>query len=190
MDAVKITQCGKPRTGKTTETEKVRNTFKSNGFGILIIDIKSEAVYQNAKTITIDQLAQWKGSGEYKVAFTGNFSIDKLFKTIQNNKKARNFLLILEDAKGYLNSTTSIETRAVIGACRQWGITLLANFWSMRQVPPFFADMTDILILRKTNDPVQKWQDLERFPHPDKLFKVYQEVSQSKDPYFAKRVKL
>lgn len=190
MDAVKITQCGKPRTGKTTETEQIRNAFKQKGFGVIIVDIKSEAIYKDVKSISIQQLAKWKGTGEYKIRFTGEFTVDKFFGTIERNKNARNFLLVLEDAKGYLNSSVSIETRGVIGACRQWGITLLANFWSMRQVPPFFADMTDILILRKTNDPANRWADLDRFPNPVELLKVVQEVRQNKNQFFAKRVKI
>jgi hypothetical protein len=179
MDAKKIIQCGIAGTGKSTLTEEMRKKFLAMGFGVLIYDIKNEKCYQDVPLMPLSALKRWNGKGEYKVSMLSDddFDIVDVFKIIRDRKGGlRNFLFVLEDSDGYIYAGVQKPIRAVIGACRQWGITLLANYWSVSQVPPFFAEMCNYLVVRKTNDDFKKENDVPKFPKKDLVFETCKKV--------------
>ncbi|MEA5404489.1 hypothetical protein VB776_16270 [Arcicella sp. DC2W] len=193
MDAKKIIQTGNAGTGKSTITEQIRKQYLNNGFGVLIYDIKNEKAYESVPNMPLSALKKWNGKGEYKVSMLSddNFSIVDVFKIILERKgKLRNFFFVLEDAHGYINPQTAKPIIAVFGASRQWGITFLANYWAIKQVPPFFCEMCNYLIIRKTNDSFKRPQDLEKFTKPDEIFRAWQTVQNHKDNYHSVTLKI
>lgn len=193
MDAKKIVQVGIAGTGKSTLTEKMRKNFKDKGFGILIYDIKNEKCYEDVPLMPLSALRRWNGKGEYKISMMSDddFDILEVFKIIRDRKgELRNFLFVLEDANGYINSGVQKPIRAVIGACRQWGITLLANYWALHQVPPFFAELANYLIIRKTNDTFTRAKDVEKFTKQDLVYDSWRKVQSHPDNFYSITLKI
>lgn len=193
MDAKKIIQVGIAGTGKSTLTEQIRHQYKQKGFGVLIYDIKGEKVYQDVPLMPLESLKRWNGKGEYKISLLSDqdFDIVEVFRIIRDRGgNLRNFLFILEDANGYVHNSTQKPIRAVFGACRQWGISILANYWALEQVPPFFAELCNYLIIRKTNDTYQKWNEIKKYPKPEQVFQAWRKIQASESNFDSFTLKL
>lgn len=139
-----------------------------------------EGVNLIVPTIPLSKFPSWnKGFGKM---FSSNPK--SLMDIIQ--KHAKNTFIVFEDASKYIKRVVSEDVNKFVLDSKQKNLDMVFIFHSLRRIPPDLIDVSDILILFKTQDGKLP-SKYSAFPG---LIKPMQEVEASKDRYFHKTILL
>lgn len=174
---------GRQGVGKTTTLLEMFDLWKKHK-GILIFDYSSEKKYQNFPLINVEDLKHWNSTGIYRVYCSEpELFFDEVFKSV------RNCYLICEDARSYMKPNLQQEIIKVMGLRRQLGIDVVANFWTLQDVPSKVLIYSNHITIFKTRDTVEKLDKLDKIPNPDDVIRVWQAVMRNPNQHFKATVK-
>ncbi len=165
---------GKPRTGKTVELLKSIDRDKKK---VLIYDLNNEPKYRKFPKMPLDKLPTWK-AGKYRV-FTHDAA--GLLKDIADN--VRNATVVLEDATSYLNSNTNAILQKLLVSRRHWNLDIFLTFHSLNRVPPLVYEMSNFIVIKKTQDSSRKLYKMDKIPNPDALIEAWKRVNASPNEF-------
>lgn len=161
-----VLNVGRPKTGKTTRSKKLLQSFVNDGRknDIIIYDVNRE----------------------YTAFYDKPFLIyDEFIKSLEGIK---NKILLFEEATIFFSnkSEEKILKRLCIQKRHDNNIIIL-NFHSIRSIPRYIFDLTDYVILFKTNDnelTVKSKCDNENF------FECFKEVQNHSNNFYSKVIDL
>jgi hypothetical protein len=122
-----ILNVGATKTGKTTATKELLSNF--NNSNLYIYDVNNE----------------------YRDFYKGSFL--KFDEFLNKVKSLKNSIIVFEEATIFFThkNCNQIITDMIVRK-RHTNNIIILNFHSMRKVPMYIFDLTDYIILRKTND--------------------------------------
>lgn len=104
---------------------------------------------------------------------------------IKQSLTVRKTCLVFEDATGFVQGSLSGNFRKALVSKRHTGNVNICVYHSILSVPPRHLQLTDIVVLFKTND--EDYQVLSKFPS---LYEHFLEVSETSNKHGFKTIKL
>lgn len=152
---ITIVNVGKKKTGKTTLTKGILNSFDGNKF---IYDVNKEYTEFGSSAV----FPKWNVFLEQAV-------------------KKTNTCIVFEEAFIFLKHQSSVEEiRELLVRNRHTKNLIIFNFHAIRQIPLFIWDFVNYLNLKKTNDK-QKWVE-NNYKDTDVL-EAYNQIKDSENPF-------
>ena len=139
--------------------------------GVLIYDINNEEKYREYPVISLEQLKRWKGTGIYRL-----FSDDDKAVLAAIYLYAYNCMVVFEDATAYINPIVQPEIRKMLVSRRHRNLDLVFTFHSLNRVPKMLYEMTNYLVLGKTNDGIENGGTLQKVPNFELVKEAWQRV--------------
>ena len=142
----------------------------------LILDIYAEDKYKDFETVEIGNYT----GGIRKISCEGK-NMDLLFdKFINYVYDLKNTCIVIEDCSLFLNSNVDSSFKTLLIKKRHKNINYVLLFHSLNQIPPFVFELSNYLVLSKTNDTPQKiWAKFGR----EDLNQLYETVKASSNSY-------
>lgn len=178
---------GRRATGKSTYLKESAEGFaKRTGKRALIIDVNNSPAYSHLPLLSESEFLAWRGNSSIRVA---RFYLPKQMNRMLNLIEERfvNGLLILEDCTKYISANPPEQIKSLLVDNRMKNVDLFFTFHALYQVPPFFWTLTDILILKKTQETLDA-SDRKRYPNFIELQKAFAKVQSSKNEYITEIV--
>jgi hypothetical protein len=179
---VVINRVGAPRTGKTTHVLKLIEE-SATARGVLIFDVNNEEKYQRFPLMPLDKLQHWKKTGIYRL-----FSDDDQAIIQALYKWAYNCLIVFEDATAYIRPNVQDEIRKLLVSRRHRGLDMLFTFHSLNRVPPLLYEMTNYIVLGKTNDPLDQSSSISKVPNFATVRAAWDRVQAHPSPYYFEQI--
>ncbi|MEZ0610457.1 hypothetical protein ACAW74_18225 [Fibrella sp. WM1] len=179
---VVILRAGAPRTGKTTHTQKLIEAA-SKVRGVLIFDVNNEKAYADYPLMTVQQLRKWKSTGIYRL-----FGDDDEAVLSAIYRHAYNCMIVFEDATAYIKPNVQSEIRRLLVSRRHRNLDMLFTFHSLNRVPPLLYEMTNYLVLGKTNDGIENGGTLQKVPNFALVKEAWARVQAHASPYYYEQI--
>ena len=161
-----ILNIGRPRTGKTTVTKNLLEKICEQGRmnDIIIYDVNDEyREFYNRPFVTYDEFI-------------------KKFERSKNKPIIKNKIIVFEEATIFFSNRSEEQIlKELLVTKRHTKNTIILNFHSIRSIPRYVCDLTNYIILFKTNDT----EDIvkQKIDNP-KFLEVFKEVNSNPDNHF------
>lgn len=147
---------------------------------ILVIDTFNSPAYEGIENITIPDMKRWVGGcRRYLISCVPeefDDSIDKIAKYCYNS------VIIIEDSGRFITSSLRNSILRLVTDTKQKNIDLYFVFHSLMQVPPRLIQLTDFVLLHKTNEKLTTAL-LNKYPNPE-LHEAFKRVNKHKNKYY------
>lgn len=175
-------------TGKTTAAKNVINAMVAKGNRALIVT-PDYTEWQEASLITsTEQLRTFTGIRRLVCDGTDKNAVKTMFNGILSNY--RNGILILDDARVYVQAQATQFMITLQIRRRQFGLDVFSMFHGLTQVPPIYFTFCTNLFLWYTQDNIKRRNE---YITPD-IFKEIQDAQTriaakvASDPHYNERI--
>ncbi len=147
---------------------------------ILVIDTFNSPAYEGIENIAIPDMKRWVGGcRRYLIS-----CVPEEFDDSINNiaKYCYNSVIIIEDSGRFITSSLRASILRLVTDTKQKNIDLYFVFHSLMQVPPRLIQLTDFVLLHKTNEKLTTAL-LNKYPNPE-LHEAFKRVNKHKNKYY------
>ncbi|MFC4232137.1 hypothetical protein ACFOW1_09560 [Parasediminibacterium paludis] len=140
--------------------------------------------FDNWQKVTVEQLKTFKGDNV--VVQIDIDQVNEVCETIMHYKKGSS--VVFEDAKRYIpQSIGKGGLNDLISDLRKCSCDVFFQYHCLKHVPPFIADMYNMLVLFKTTDYFTK-SDLKKFANTETIIKCGERIKRHKDPHYCETI--
>lgn len=183
-----LTVVGESGSGKTTlVTKEIIDKYSDERGMRTILDTQGEEMLKKYAEIDMNKIPLQK-SGTYRVT-SGNINlfIEQCALNFQPNSTKKG-LIYIDDCDKISQSENKTYTD-LMGGVRHKKLDIMHSFHLLWRVPSYIMDNSQILILFKTGESIEKG-DLSRFKHGQRIAEAQEEVEASIDRHFYKIIPL
>lgn len=171
---------GRPRTGKTTYIlELIKRATKA----VLVYDLNNEEKYWSFPQMPFEKLLSWKHKGKYRL-----FHDDEKELLEALNANAYNAMLVLEDATAYIQPNVQPPVKRMLVSRRHRNLDIVFTFHSFNRVPPLLFEMSNYIVIGKTNDPIHNNVSIKKVPNFERVREVWERVQSHPSEYYRETV--
>lgn len=182
-----VTVVGETGSGKTTLVMDIIDSYLPERGMVTILDTQGEKMLKKYPEIPMEKIILQK-SGTYRVTsgdwqeFITQCAINYAPKTTKKG------MLYIDDADK-ISQTEYKPITDLMGGVRHKELDFMSSFHLLWRVPSYIMDNSQILILFKTGESIDKG-DLNRFKHGQRIAEAFEEVEANIDRHFYKVIPL
>lgn len=153
---------------------------------ILVIDSFNAPAYEGIENISKPDMKRWvAGCRRYLISAVYN-EFDEDIAYI--GKTCYNSVIIIEDSGRFITNSLRASILRLVTDTKQKNIDLYFVFHSLMQVPPRLIQLSDFILLHKTNENLTAALQ-NKYPFPA-LHKAFQSVKSNKNKYYMEIVRI
>jgi hypothetical protein len=174
---------GRKGTGKSTTANNLAVEYaRRTGKKALIIDVNGSPAYKDHPLLTTHQLKTWKPDANTRVARYYLQDHKEMFQAITDH--FRNGFVVFEDCTKYIDPNPSRQIKTFLVDHRMWNVDMLFTFHSFKRVPNFFWEMTNYVIILKTQEEFETARNRSIIPNFEKVKEAREKVMKHKSDYY------
>jgi len=182
-----VTVVGETEAGKTTLIKRLIEDYDPNRGMVTILDTQGESALKKYAEIEMNQIKLQK-SGVYRVT-SQNYK--SFIEECRNNFKPgsqKKGMVYIDDAD-LMEQNEFKPLTDMLGGVRHKKLDFISSHHNLWRVPPYIMDNSQILILFKTGEAIDKG-NLKRFKKGERIMQAQVEVEENPNKHFYKIIPL
>lgn len=160
---------GRKAQGKSTKIRQIVDRYPSDK-RVLIVDVNNSPAYQDIPRMEVRHVRHWR-KGVYKIN-----NRDKSAMLWEILEYVRNALVVFEDCTKYIKGNVGEEVISFLVDQRMYNLDLLFTFHSVKRIPPQFWEMTNYLVLFKTNENIDTPRNRNVIPNYEAVQQAFERI--------------
>ena len=182
-----VTVVGETEAGKTTLILELIKDYDPERGMVTILDTQGESKLKQFAEINMNQITMQK-SGIYRV-MSQNWKtfVDESRKNFMPGSEKKG-LVFIDDAD-LIEQNEYKPLTDLLGGVRHKKVDFISSYHNLWRVPPYIMDNTQILILFKTGEAIEKG-NIKRFKKGARIMEAQIEVEENPNKHFYKIIPL